>query len=92
MAKILDIKYETKMPRYRVYFYLENPTIAKYYYDTCLYYVSNEWRSLILYYKSNKLILDGPIVDKNGSVSNLKKKKVEKVAHMLKKTIQKDTP
>lgn len=73
MAKILDIKYDTKkLPRYKVYFYMENSTVEDHYYNTCLFFVGSRCRALNLYCEDNALVLDGPIVDGNGNINDLK--------------------
>ncbi len=93
MAKILDIKYDKEeLPRYKVYFYLENPTIAKHFSIKFVGFVRQSWRALELYCKGNILILDGPIADEEGVVICKQQKKVEKVAEILKSYIQNDIP
>ena len=92
MAKILEIKKKYELPRYKVYFYLSNPAIAKQYSISCLFSVREQWGLLDLYSKGNILILDGPIADNNNAIIPAQEAKVNEVATKLRNTIENDIP
>lgn len=92
MANILKIDSQYDPPRYKIFFYLENPAIAKQYSASLLYSVRMEWRPLDLYSEANVLILDGPIADSSYTIIPAQKEKVKEVAAMIKNTIENDVP
>lgn len=92
VAKILDIKTKYDSPRYKIIFFLENPTMAKQYEISLLGSVREQWMMLDLYSKGNMLILDGPIADYNDVIIPAQEAKVNEVAVKLRNTIENDIP
>ncbi len=92
VAKILDIKTKFDSSRYKIIFFLENPTMAKQYEISLLGSVREQWMMLDLYSKGNILILDGPIADSNNTIIPAQEAKVNEVAAKLRNTIENDIP
>lgn len=90
--EILKISRRYDPPRYKVIFQLPNSKIAKDYEISLQMSVREQWGALMLNAKADCLILDGPIDGPNGTRIPEQEMEVNRVAKLIKNTIENDVP